>query len=108
MSDAEFAEQIEACTLPKDAFNHRNHLRLAWLYLEWYDRTSAEVRMTTTIAAYATSLGKAEKFDRELTLAWMHLVADAREATPAGSFDAFVQAHPELMDKAAAAKAMLR
>ncbi len=33
MTDAEFVAAFESCALPAQAFRHRDHVRLAWLYL---------------------------------------------------------------------------
>lgn len=97
MTDEQFLQQIEGCTLPKEAFNHRNHVRLAWLYLN--DRTGGnpDVRIAATIQAYATSVGAVTKFDHALTMQWMRKVEAAIAATPAESFEAFIAARPELL-----------
>ena len=36
MTDQEFAAAIETCRLPNAQFHHRDHLRLAWIYLRRY------------------------------------------------------------------------
>lgn len=99
MTDAEFLQQIEACTLPREEFTHRNHVRLAWLYLN--DRPGGDPgeRTAQTIERYAISLGAVTKFDRALTMRWMRLVESAIAATPAESFEEFIAARPELLDK---------
>ena len=97
MTDEEFLQQIEECTLPKEAFTHRNHVRLAWLYLNDRDGGDPDARIAATIQRYATSIGKATKYDHELTLRWMRRVESAMTATPAHTFEAFVAARPELL-----------
>lgn len=97
MTDAEFLQQIEACTLPRAAFTHRNHVRLAWLYLHDVPGGDPGARVSQTIERYAISLGAVTKFDRALTMRWMGLVEAAIAVTPAESFDAFIAARPELL-----------
>ena len=97
MTDAEFLQQIEDCTLPKAAFSHRNHVRLAWLYLNDRQAGDADARIAATIQRYATSIGAARKYDHELTVKWMRLVEAAIAATPAESFEEFIAARPELL-----------
>lgn len=97
LSDEAFVEAIEACTLPREEFTHRNHVRLAWLYLREADAEAAGRRISETILRYATSLGAAKKFDADLTLRWMQTVERAIRATPAADFDSFIAAHPELL-----------
>jgi hypothetical protein len=98
MTDAEFLHQIETCTLPKAEFSHRNHLRLAWLYLRSPQDGDPAVRIAATIQRYATSLGATKKFDHGLTLRWLQLVAAAMTETSAETFDALLVARPELLD----------
>ena len=97
MTDDEFLQQIEGCTLPKAAFNHRNHVRLAWLYLNDRQAGDPDARIAATIQRYASSMGAATKYDHELTMRWMRLMEAAIAATPAGSFEAFIAARPELL-----------
>lgn len=97
LSDQAFVEAIEACTLPGAEFTHRNHVRLAWLYLQDGDAETAGRRIGDTILRYATSLGAAKKFDADLTLRWMQVVERAVQLTPATDFDTFIDAHPELL-----------
>ena len=97
MTDDEFLQQIEGCTLPKEAFTHRNHVRLAWLYLNDRATGDPDARIAATIERYATSIGASTKFDHALTMRWMRLVEEAIAATPADSFESFIAARPELL-----------
>ncbi len=97
MTDQEFVEAIEACTLPGSEFTHRNHIRLAWLYLTRYAPEVADQRIAGTIQRYATSLGAAKKYNHALTLSWMRRVESAMGATPAQDFETFIAAHPDLL-----------
>src|SRR5262245_42065949 len=36
MTDDEFISQFESCTLANEAFHHRDHIRVVWLYLRRY------------------------------------------------------------------------
>lgn len=101
MTDLDFIRAFEDCTLPGELFHHREHLRLAWLYLQNADDAAAEKLMEEGIRRYAASLGAAEKYHHTLTLFWVRAVSRARRETPATtSFEAFASAHPELLDKA--------
>jgi hypothetical protein len=99
MTDEEFVQQIESCTLPKEAFTHRNHVRLAWLYLNDRQAGDPDTRIADTIRRYATSIGAATKYDQALTMRWMRRVEAAIEATPADSFEEFIASQPELLLK---------
>lgn len=96
MNDQDFLQQFEACSLPKELFKHRGHLRVTWLYLEKYAYPEAVDAVRDGIKKYAASLGAAQIFHETMTLAWIKLVAAARHQKDASSFEDFMAAHPEL------------
>ena len=101
MTDDEFIRAFESCTLPEAMFHHRDHLRLAWLYLGRHGRDGARVRIAKSILRYAASLGKAEKYHHTITLAWLKLVEHAVHRAPHANFETLLAAHPYLLDKTA-------
>ena len=101
-SDAAFLAALENGSLPLDAFTHRNHLRAAWLYLERHPLPEAAMSCALAIQKYAVMHGAAEKFHLTLTLAFMHIIAELREQHPAGDWESFLAACPELQGDAKA------
>ena len=101
MTDDEFIRAFESCTLPEAMFHHRDHLRLAWLYLGRYGHGAAQARIAESIRRYAASLGKAEKYHHTMTLAWLKLVAGAVQRLPGSDLETLLAAHPYLLDKKA-------
>lgn len=103
LTDVEFRERMEACLIPGDAFRHRDHIRLAWIYLRETDRATATGRIRATIQRYAAHHGAARKYHETLTVAWLRLVDAAMRGLrcPDGEdhFDAFISRHPWLLDK---------
>jgi hypothetical protein len=56
-------------------------------------------RIRTLIREYATALGATGKYHETLTRAWAELLWRAMRETPeARTFDALLEAHPELLD----------
>ncbi len=94
--DLAFAEAVENCTFPGADFHHREHVRLAWVYLRRFGAELAEQRVEETIRRYATAQGAPQKYHHTITLAWMRLVEAAQESNPAGGFPEFAAEHPEL------------
>ncbi len=104
-SDADFLRAFEDLSLPVGVFHHREHVRVAWLYLKSSDATRAAEQMAAGIRRFASHQGATQKYHHTLTQAWMRLVAAAMVETPEGyTFDQFLAAHPELHDKDALAK----
>src|SRR5687768_9095564 len=98
MQDQAFLAQFENCSLPKAEFNHRNHLRLAWLYLNKLPFEIALQAVIFSIRRYATSQGAGHIFHETLTRLWIHLVHQAMRQ-PSSDFESFITLHPQLLDK---------
>jgi hypothetical protein len=98
-SDGEFLQAVETAVWPGTHFGHREHLRLAWLYLKRHGPVAGYARIQDTIRRYATALGAAGKYHETVTWAWSAYVHQALERTPElEPFSAFLEAHPELLD----------
>jgi hypothetical protein len=99
-SDEEFLRAFEDISFPANQFHHREHIRVAWLYLKSSNATHAAERMTAGIRRFANHHGATQKYHHTLTLAWMRLVAAALVETAEGrNFTQFLAEHPELGDK---------
>ena len=99
-SDEDFLRAFENVSFPAEQFHHREHLRVAWMYLKSFDATRASERMSAGIRRFASHNGATEKYHHTLTWFWMRLVAVALVETPEGcAFEEFLAAHRELCDK---------
>ena len=99
MTDAEFLDAFEACQTPANEFHHRDHLRLALLYLERYGAEIAASRIAESIRTYAAHLGKSEKYNETVTQAWLRIVDAAACDREGATLDQLIVRHPELLNK---------
>ena len=100
LKDQEFISAFEECAFDPAAFHHADHVRLARLYLKELGPSAAEERMLCGIRKLAAHAGVPEKFLFTTTVAWVRLVALAREKDPAeDSFDTWISRHPQLLDR---------
>jgi hypothetical protein len=95
MTDDEFAVTVERGEVPEGGFHHRDHLRLAWIYLRRFGREKAGVRIAETIRRFAAHQGQSARYHETMTQAWLLLVAGAAGT----SFEDVMTARPELLDK---------
>lgn len=86
MNNDEFVRAFESCELAPDDFHHRDHIRMAKIYLDRYGLKAGTARFSQALRRYAAHLGQAEKYHETITRAWMHIVAAHRDS-------------PELLDK---------
>jgi hypothetical protein len=85
MTDAAFVQAFEACTLPPAAFRHRDHVRLAWLYLRDHPLPEALARFCAGLKRYAASLGKPGLYNETITVAYLTLVNERRAPASSGN-----------------------
>ena len=98
MTDPEFIDSFTGGQLAPAAFDHRAHLRAAFLLLRRRPFLEACMAMRDGLQALAGKLGKPDLYHETVTVAFMALVAE-RALPRAGDWDAFMQAHPELCER---------
>ena len=103
MNDDAFLASFEACTL--DEFHHRDHIKVAYLYLCRYplDDAIAKVRagLQALALAWSAPVDDLEKgYHETMTQAWVRLVhlALSNCEVPENA-DAFCDQQPQLMQK---------
>lgn len=101
LSDAAFVRALESLQLDPATFNHRQHLRLAWVYLGRLPLRAAAYRCAGRIREFAVHHGSPRKFHLTMTLAFMHLIEGRRRQAPASEdFAQFCARNPDLLGNA--------
>jgi hypothetical protein len=72
-TDSEFLAAFENCSLA--SFHHRDHIRMALLYVERYGLEEGTRRAVEGIQHFAAHAGQSQKYHHTMTLAWMRLAA---------------------------------
>jgi hypothetical protein len=96
MTDREFVAAFETCTLPSSAFDHRHHVRLAWLYLREQPLLAALPRFIESLRRYAGSLGASAKYHETITWAFMFLIHERMTRRQVESFEEFADGNADL------------
>lgn len=99
LTDREFVEAFEKCTLRPENFHHADHVRVAWLYLGQMDYAVAERRFRDGLIRLAAHFGVPEKFHVTITLAWLRAVQERIVPGEETSFEEWITGHSELLDK---------
>jgi hypothetical protein len=98
--DIEFKDRFEAGDFPPSDFRHRDHLRLAFVYLCECDVQSTNNQMRTALRNFLKCNNvPADKYHETVTYSWVQAVKHFMEqAEPATSFEEFIAANERLLD----------
>ena len=101
MSDDEFLEAFEACTLPRELWTHEAHVRMAWLYLTQQPFEEATAKVCDGIRRYNASLGNHSGYHETVTRGYVSLISHRiRSGSPrAESFEVFRSENADLLDR---------
>ncbi len=83
-ADVAFLAAFEAATIAPGRFDHRAHVRAAWLYLRFHPDTARQ-RFERALVRFATRAGVPDKYHATMTRAWLEIIAariDAAEDWP--------------------------
>lgn len=98
--DLEFKTQMESCKFPASDFNHRAHLRLAYIYLSENNTEKSSELMRDTLNRFLVHNDvDPSKYHTTLTKAWILAVHHFMNKTGgSSSADELINRNPELLD----------
>ena len=104
MNDDVLLAAFEAATLSAADWHHRQHLKVAYLYLRQHPFEVALDRMRSGIRAlneaHEVVDAPTRGYHETMTQAWLHLVhVTLNEFGPVATADAFLDQHPQLESK---------
>ena len=96
--DREFLEAFESGALSAGAFHHRDHVRLAWLYLRRLPPAAALAKFSDGLRRFAASAGKAGLYHETITWAYLLLIRERMErGGPGERWSEFAAGNPDLL-----------
>lgn len=107
MNDDELLRSFEELSLPFEAWTHRAHVRMGFLYLRAHPFAEALGRMRTGIKAYNAANkrpdGPLEGYNETTTAAFLRLIDSTMRAYggvfPTPDSDSFCDTHPQLLTR---------
>jgi hypothetical protein len=99
MEDKELIERFENCTLAGADFHHRDHIKVAWLYLQCNSVLDTLARFGAGLKRFASANGKPNLYHETITWAFVFLIHErmARNGHEQ-SWPSFVEANPDLFN----------
>lgn len=97
MKDHELRNAFEDCSLDPKLFDHRNHLRLGWLYLQELPPAVAIEKFTSGLRRFTRHVGATAKYNETISWFYMLLIAERQQKKPSNTFDEFAAFNPDLL-----------
>jgi len=100
-ADLSFLQAFEGCKVLPEEFSHREHVRIAYIYLCDHDVDSTCDKVRDALCRFLKHLGiePSSKYHVTITRAWILVVEDTMKCTPdARSAAGFISANPSLLD----------
>ena len=98
MTEAEFVRAFEGCTLPNTAFHHRDHVRLAWIYLRQATPLEALARFAAGLQRFAAFNGHPGLYHETITWAYLFLIHERMaDGTGGETWEEFAARNPDLL-----------
>jgi hypothetical protein len=98
MNDAEFVASFEAGSLPGSAFHHRDHVRLAWIYLRRHPALEALGRFMEGLKRFAAANGRPGLYHETITWAYLFLIHERMDGAADGeTWEEFAERNPDLL-----------
>jgi hypothetical protein len=100
MTDIEFLQAFEQCSLPENQWTHQAHVRMAWLYLQQEPLSQVIPVVCDGIKRYNASLKKSLAYHETITQAFLHLISYRMQIGDSDqSFEEFCVQNPDLLDR---------
>ena len=95
MTDQELLRRFEDCTL--DAFPHRDHVRVAWLYLRRDSFLRAAAAFVDGLRRFATAAGKPGLYHETITWAFLVIIRERMHGRPGQEWEEFAKENSDLL-----------
>jgi hypothetical protein len=96
--DWQAVRAFEAAAIPNGSFHHRDHVRMAWLYLRLYPLNEALSRFTAALRHFAAMNGHSGLYNETVTWAYLLLLNERLERFGRTlAWQEFVELNPDIL-----------
>jgi hypothetical protein len=89
---------FEEGSLPNEAFGHREHVRVAWIFVSKYGLPDALARFANALKRFAIAKGAPQLYHETITWAYLLLIQERLARHAAETWDDFVAANSDLLE----------
>ncbi len=98
VAEKRFFEDFESGELPANKFHHRDHIRLAWIYLREFPVTEALGRFASGLRRFAEVNSQPRLYHETITWTFLLAIHERMAICPHESFETFAADNQDLFD----------
>jgi hypothetical protein len=98
VDDAELLAGFETASLPNAVFSHREHVRVAWLFVSRHGLPEAIPRFSQALKRFAIAKGKPQLYHTTITWSYLLLIGERLARHPSATWSEFAAANPDLLE----------
>ena len=93
----ELLDKFVDTSLPAEQFHHQQHVQVAWLFVRRHGMPAALSEFATAIKRFADAKGATGLYHETITWAFLLLISERQARNPAGTWQEFEAANPDLL-----------
>ena len=97
LADEELLRGFETASLPDAAFRHRDHVRVAWMFVKRHGLPDALGEFSQALQRFAAAKGSPQLYHETITWAFLLLIGDRLARTPAATWAEFAARNADLL-----------
>lgn len=97
LTDDELIAAFLHTTLPTAVFHHRQHVRVAWLFVRRYGMPDALREFPAALRRFADAKGATDLYHTTITWAYLLLIHERYQRNPAADWETFAAANADLL-----------
>jgi hypothetical protein len=97
LTDVDLMHRFLDCSLPTGEFHHEQHVRVAWLFIRQHGMPGALDAFPAALRRFADAKGATKLYHATITWAYLLLIHERQQRSPATDWAAFAAANPDLL-----------
>lgn len=93
----ELLDKFVDTSLPAGEFHHRQHVQVAWSFVQEHGMPAALGEFSSAIKRFADAKGATGLYHETITWAFLLLIAERQARRPVDTWDEFAAANPDLL-----------
>ncbi|MEY4634256.1 MAG: hypothetical protein RJA55_54 [Acidobacteriota bacterium] len=97
MTERELCDRFVDASLPADQFHHRQHVHVAWLFVQRHGMPAALSEFSTALKRFAAAKGAHGLYHETITWAFLLIISERQAKQTASTWAEFAEVNADLL-----------